>query len=74
MFYSTSSTPPDDSMLLVSNGESGIPGEIDTEYYKVKTYENNNITVLHYDYSEWSDYSWDGYSSFGRLPDYDIQL
>lgn len=74
MFYSSSSIPLNDSMLLVSSGESGIPGPIDTEYYKVKTYENNNITVLHLDGYNWQDYSWDDYSSFERLPDHDIQL
>lgn len=74
MFYSISSTPSNDSMLLVSDGESGIPSSIDFESYKVKTYENNNITVLYYNGAEWYDYSYDTYSLFRRLPNHDIQL
>ncbi len=76
MFYSGSSTPLDNSMLLVSRGDSGTPGPIDAEYYKVKSYENNNITVLFYNtgFDLWEDFSWDGYSLFVRLPDCDIQL
>ncbi len=75
IFYSTSATPSAGDKLLTSTSESGIPSDINYQYYRVKALTDGVLTVEEKIDDTWSDYEYSGSIYEGvRFTDGDITL